>query len=78
MGALVLVRSPNTSEYLDDKGEGPSEVNIKISDVSYELLVSKRKNKMLVNSNRCKKWKQVEALVLRVMIAREEEDRKIE
>ena len=79
VGSLVLVKVPRLTGKLDDKWEGPFEVARKLGDVNYEVIVpGKRQRKRTVHTNNCKQWKEVEAAVLRVVVADEVEQEKLD
>ena len=72
--AMVLVRKPDLQGKLEDVWYGPFEIARRISPVTYEVAVpSRRSKRMVVHVNSLKKWVDVEAQVLRVVVAQEDE-----
>lgn len=73
VGTLVLVRTPDLHGKLSDLWDGPYEVTRKVSPVTYELAVPHRRSKsMIAHVNRLKRWNNLEASVMRVVIAEDE------
>jgi len=72
-GQMVLVRKPDLQGSLEDSWDGPYEVLRKISPVTYELSVLSRcSRRMVVHINSLKEWIEVEAAILRVVVAEED------
>ena len=75
VGGLVLVRKPDLQGKLEDVWDGPFEIIRRISPVTYEMAVpSRRSKRMVVHVNSLKMWVDVEAQVLRVVVAQEDEE----
>ena len=69
----MLVRRPGLVGKLEDCWDGPYELIRKVIPVTYELSVPQRHSKSLVvHVNALKPWVDVEASVLRVVVADED------
>ena len=72
VGSSVLAKPPRLAGKLEDKWEGPFDVVRKLSEVNYEVNIpGKRLRRRTVHVNNCKEWKDVESAVLRVVVADE-------
>ena len=71
---MVLMRIPGPTGKLDDSWYGLNEVNSKLNDVNYEMVVHNyRRNKhKVVHINNLKTWVEQQARVLRIICAVEE------
>ena len=69
------MRTPDLVGKVSDVWNGPYEIIGKVTPVTYELAVPNRRSKRLIaHINRLKKWHGPEAIVLRVLVADEEEE----
>ena len=67
------MRIPGLMGKLDDSWNGPYEVNRKLNDVNYEIVVPNYRNKCkVVHINNLKTWVEQQARVLRIICVVEE------